>query len=166
MVPLGTDKESVKSLLKSVGIEGPFVVMNAGAGWASKRWLPAHFGMLAEMLAAKGVQSVLIGGKAPADIEAAEQVISASTVPIVSLLGKTTVRELIALISLGNGHVGGDTGSTHIAAALGVPAIGLYSITKPARSCPYGQIHRCHYSEIGLNEIMPSDVFKTCWEAI
>lgn len=166
LAPSDTDKESVKSLLKSVGVEGPFIVLNAGAGWASKRWDPKHFGVLAEMLSAKGIQSVLIGGKAPADVEAANQVMSNSSVPIVSLLGKTNVRELVALVSLSNAHVGGDTGSTHIAAALGVPAIGLYSITKPSRSCPYGQIHRCHYSEVGLNEILPGDVFKTCWEAI
>ncbi len=160
------DRETAKSLLNEVGVSGPFMVMNAGAGWATKRWNPEHFAVLAEMLAAKGIRTVLIGGKAPADIEAAEQVIAAGAAPIVDLLGKTSVRELIALISLSNAHVGGDTGSSHIAAALGVPAIGLYSITKPARSCPYGQIHRCHYSEVGLSEILPGDVFKTCWEAV
>ena len=166
LTPLNIDREAMRSLLQLEGVGGPFVLMNAGAGWASKRWDPAHFGVLAEMLAAKGIQSVLIGGKAPADIEAALQVISSASVPIVNLLGKTSVRELVGLISLCNAHVGGDTGSTHIAAALGVPAIGLYSITKPARSCPYGQIHRCHYSEVGLNEILPGDVYKTCWEAM
>ncbi|MEI7984183.1 MAG: glycosyltransferase family 9 protein [Armatimonadota bacterium] len=166
LVPQDIDRESVKTLLQSVGVAGPFVVMNAGAGWASKRWNPEHFAVLAEMLAAKGIHCILIGGKAPGDIEAATQVIAAGLTPIVNLLGKTSVRELVALISFSNAHVGGDTGSSHIAAALGVPAIGLYSITKPARSCPYGQIHRCHYSEIGLHDILPADVYKTCWEAI
>lgn len=166
LVPQDADRETVKALLQSIGVVGPFVVMNAGAGWASKRWNPEHFAVLAEMLATRGIQSVLIGGKAPGDIEAATQVINAGLTPISDLLGKTSVRELVALISLSNAHVGGDTGSTHIAAALGVPAIGLYSITKPARSCPYGQIHRCHYSEVGLHDILPADVYKTCWEAI
>ena len=166
LVPKDEDRESMKKLLKSSDVAGPFVLLNAGAGWATKRWSAAHFGALAEMLAAKGISSVLIGGKAPADVEAADQVIAACPVPVVNLLGKTSVRELVALVSLCNAHVGGDTGSTHIAAALGVPAIGLYSITKPARSCPYGQIHRCHYSETGLNDIMPGDVYKTCWEAL
>lgn len=166
LVPLTEDIASMKELLVSSGVSGPFVVMNAGAGWASKRWSPDHFGVLAEMLAGKGIQCVLVGGRAAGDVEAAEQVLAASVVPMVNLLGKTSVRELVALISLSNAHVGGDTGSTHIAAALGVPAIGLYSITKPARSCPYGQIHRCHYSETGLSEIMPGDVFQTCWEAM
>ena len=166
LAPLDADRDIMQGLLKSSGVAGPFVLMNAGAGWASKRWDPSSFATLAEMLSLKGIQSVLIGGRATADIEAADQVVSASPVPVVNLLGKTSVRELVALVSLCNAHVGGDTGSTHIAAALGVPAVGLYSITKPARSCPYGQIHHCHYSELGLTEIMPGDVYKTCWEAM
>jgi len=56
-------------------------------------------------------------------------------------------------------HVGGDTGSTHIAAALGIPAVGLYSITRPVRSCPYGQIERCLYEPRGLKYILPDQVF-------
>lgn len=166
LIPKDEDRDKVKALLAEHNVTGPFMVMNAGAGWATKRWPPTSFATLAEMLAVKGVRSVLIGGKAAADIEAAEAVVAACPVPVVNLLGKTSVRELVALISLANAHVGGDTGSTHIAAALGVPAIGLYSITKPARSCPYGQIHRCHYEEGGLANIMPGDVFRTCWEAI
>ena len=166
LVPKDDDRDSMRELLKSSGVTGPFVLMNAGAGWTTKRWSPAHFGVLAEMLATKGISSVLIGGRAAADVESAEQVITACPVPVTNLLGQTSVRELVALVSLCNAHIGGDTGSTHIAAALGVPAIGLYSITKPARSCPYGQIHRCHYSEIGLNDILPGDVYTTCWEAM
>lgn len=166
LTPSEEDRERMRQLLQENGITGPFVLMNAGAGWATKRWNPAHFATLIEMLAAKGIQSALIGGKAEADVEAAGQVVSVCPSPVANLLGKTSVRELVALISLGNAHIGGDTGSTHIAAALNVPAIGLYSITRPARSCPYGQIHRCHYEPAGLSEILPGDVFKTCWEAV
>ncbi len=164
--PKEEDRTAMRQLLSDSGISGPFVLFNAGAGWASKRWVPSHFATVAELLAAKGVQTALIGGKAPADQEAAQQVVDACPVPVANLLGKTSVRELVALISLSNAHVGGDTGSTHVAAALGVPAIGLYSITKPARSCPYGQIHRCHYSPVALAEILPGDVYRTVWEAI
>ena len=166
LVPSEENRVAMKEVLNSNGVSGPFVLLNAGAGWASKRWSPDHFATLAEMLSAKGVASVLIGGRASADIEAAQQVLSACPVPVINLLGKTSVRELVALVSLCNAHIGGDTGSSHVAAALGVPAIGLYSITKPARSCPYGQIHRCHYAETGLNDILPSEVYKTCWEAL
>ena len=84
----------------------------------------------------------------------------------VDLTGKTTVAELIAVISLAEAHVGGDTGSTHIAAGLAVPAIGLYSATRPERSCPYGQIDRCIFRPEGLDKIEASDVFSLVQEAI
>ncbi|MER3497087.1 MAG: hypothetical protein C4320_10260, partial [Armatimonadota bacterium] len=86
--------------------------------------------------------------------------------PPVNLLGETSVRELVALMSLAAAHIGGDTGSTHLAAALGIPAIGLYSITRPQRSCPYGGIGRCHYDVAGLDRISPDAVLPTVLNAL
>jgi ADP-heptose:LPS heptosyltransferase len=65
------------------------------------------------------------------------------------------------LIRLASAHVGGDTGSTHIAAAMDIPAVGLYSTTRPERSCPYGQIASCHFSPDGLAHIQPDAVIAT-----
>ena len=143
-----------------------FVAINAGAGWVSKRWPATHFAKVIDELAKRGVDSVLIGGRAAADREAANAVIAECKSKPKDMLGKTTIGELIALQSLAEAHLGGDTGSTHIMAALGKPAVGLYSITKPKRSCPYGQIERCHYNHEGLDKIAPEAVTKTLLEAI
>lgn len=166
LIPKDEDRAMVTDLLKQEGLRGAFVVMNAGAGWITKRWNPEHFAVLSDLLNETGIQTVFIGGKAQGDIDAAKSVFEKCSSKPIDLLGKTNIRQLIALISLSNAHVGGDTGSTHIAAALGTPAIGLYSITKPVRSCPYGQIDRCHYSPISLSEILPTDVFSTVMRSI
>jgi ADP-heptose:LPS heptosyltransferase len=166
LLPQIEDRIQMTDMLKSEGVNGPFVVMNAGAGWITKRWPPLHFAVLNDLLAEKGIQTVLIGGKAKGDIDAAQAVFSNCTQPTINLLGKTNIKQLISLISLSNAHIGGDTGSTHIAAALGTPAVGLYSITKPIRSCPYGQIDKCHYSPISLAEIQPTDVYTTVLECL
>ena len=165
LVALDEDLAAMRELLGVHGIDSSFVVMNAGAGWATKRWPPAHFANLIDRVSEKGVKVVLIGGKASADLEAAAEVEALTSTRPVNLLGKTTVRQLVALISLANAHVGGDTGSTHIAAALGVPAIGLYSITRPQRSCPYGQIGNCLYDSEALMNISPESVFELLWSA-
>jgi ADP-heptose:LPS heptosyltransferase len=73
---------------------------------------------------------------------------------------------LVALVLLGVAHVGGDTGSTHLAAALGRPAISVYSVTKPHRSCPYGQIDRCLYDPVSLANIKPNAVLNLLAEAV
>ncbi len=150
----------------ALGVVGPFVVVNAGAGWVTKRWPPQSFASLIDALAEKGLTSVLIGGKAGADVYAANAVIEQCSSRPVSLLGKTSVTELIAVIAQAKAHIGGDTGSTHIAAAVGVPAIGLYSITNPLRSCPYGQRARCLYDPSGLANIPVSSVLAMVEEAV
>jgi len=149
LAPRPDDLAKVDALLAENGVNGPFVVVNAGAGWATKRWPEAS---VAEFVNAIGLPCVLIGGRADADRAVGEGVLAAGG-QFVDLIGQTGVRELVALISRAAAHLGGDTGSTHIAAALGVPAVGLYSITRPQRSCPYGQIDHCLYDPAGLDQI-------------
>lgn len=164
--PKPEDTDSVREKLAAAGIAGRFVVINAGAGWATKRWPPASYGEVIDGLALDGVPCVLVGGPAPADRQAADSVAETCRERPVDLLGQTSVRELIALLSLASAHLGGDTGSTHLAAALGRPAVGLYSITRPRRSCPYGQIERCLYDPAGLGGIRPAEVLAKVREAL
>jgi ADP-heptose:LPS heptosyltransferase len=153
-------------MLSDSGVSGTFVAINAGAGWVTKRWVPAYFAQVVDSLASAGVASVLVGGKAPADISAANEVLAECKNKPISLLGQTSVRELVALVDLSAAHLGGDTGTTHLAAALNKPAVGLYSITKPLRTCPYGQIDRCCYEPSGLGEIKPEAVLVHLKEAL
>jgi ADP-heptose:LPS heptosyltransferase len=136
------DIEIVRDKLHQAGLaqDQAFLLMNAGAGWATKRWNPAYFAQVAQAVQAQGYQVAFLGTEA--DRPAYEEVI-AHGLHALDLLGKTNVRQLVALTSLARLHLGGDTGSTHLAAALGIPAIGVYTLTKPDRSCPYGQREHC-----------------------
>ncbi len=164
--PNHDDVLNVRAKIKAKGLVGRFVVMNAGAGWETKRWPAAHFAHVIDALAEQQMPTVLIGGKAEADRAAADAVLAACKSKPFDMLGETNVRELIALLRLTSCHLGGDTGSTHIAAALETPAVGLYSITRPQRSCPYGQFDRCHYNEQSLAKIDPNAVLGTVQRAI
>lgn len=163
LVPLPEDLLSVRSKL---GLAGPYAVINAGAGWASKRWAPESFGLVIDRLAKAGIPSVLVGGKGDADRLAADLVRLAVKETPIDLLGQTSIPELIALISGAVAHVGGDTGTTHIAAAVGIPAFGIYSITNPQRSCPYGQFDRCFYDPEALANISPEPVVEAILSAV
>jgi ADP-heptose:LPS heptosyltransferase len=160
------DVASVRQKLANQRVMGRFVVVNAGAGWPSKRWVPAYFAEVVDALAERGFASVLIGGKAEADLKAAEEVVSGCKNKPANLLGATSMRELVALIDLCAAHLGGDTGSSHLAAALDKPAVGLYSITRPIRSCPYGQIDRCLFEPGSLADIKPDKVMLKLMEAL
>lgn len=163
--PLVEDVVAVRGRLAAKGVAGRFALVNAGAGWASKRWQPARFARLIDRLRDEcGLPTALLGG--PADGDIAREVALACKAPPASMVGETSVRELVALVSLASLHVGGDTGSTHLAAALGVPAVGLYGLTRPQRSCPYGQIERCVHGPRGLSHIEVDAVWERVQTAL
>lgn len=155
---LEPDPEATASMRPTVPAD--FVVVNPGSARASKRWSPRHFACLIDELP---VKAVIVGGGWETS---GDEVMALCKAGPVNLAGQTTISELIALIGLAKAHIGGDTGSTHIAAALGIPAIGLYSATRPERSCPYGQIGRCHYDPAGLDRIGPDEVLRTVKEVL
>ena len=49
----------------------------------------------------------------------------------------TTIADLVALARGAALMVSGDTGPTHIAAAVGTPIVGIYGPTRPARNGPW-----------------------------
>lgn len=157
---------ALDSVREKIGEVRPFVVLNGGAGWVSKRWPADSFGKLIDRLAEMGLESLLIGGPSEADRAVGTEIESNAKSKPRNLIGQTNIEELVALLSLAKAHVGGDTGSTHMAAAIGIPAIGLYSITKPIRSCPYGQIERCLYNPVSLRHIDVDSVARTLEESL
>lgn len=157
--PNPVDVEAIQERLNERGVQGKYALINPGAGWITKRWPPAHFGAVVDWLWEHEVAPVALGGNAAEDHATFDEVATCSNRPPIKMTGATNVRELVALTAGATAHIGGDTGSSHLAAALGIPAIGLYSITRPERSCPYGQVERCLYSRTGLSEIPPAAVF-------
>ena len=146
LVPKAEDLQRARDLLAENGLnEDKLIIMNAGAGWATKRWPAASFAKLAGHIVAQGRQVGFIGTEMDRPAFAEVQDLEPR---VTDLLGKTSVQELVSLCSLAKLHVAGDTGSTHISAALGVPCIGLYTLTKPIRSCPYGQFSNSAETEI------------------
>jgi ADP-heptose:LPS heptosyltransferase len=155
------DVTNIMVRLDELGLSGRFVAINAGSAWPSKRWAPAHFACVIDRLHENGIQSLMIGTSAPADRDAADQVNAACKYHPIDMLGQTSVVELIALLSMAAAHLAGDTGSLHIANALGIPLVALYSITKPHRTGPYGRLDFCHYDPIHLNNIGPEKVLNS-----
>jgi ADP-heptose:LPS heptosyltransferase len=101
-----------------------------------KRWPVENYAALAAGFADEGVQPVLLG-------TGAEELIAAEIVrrtPMVkSLVGETTLGDIATLARSAAGAVGNDTGPMHIVAAVGCPAVVLFSAeSDPALSRPRG----------------------------
>ena len=78
---------------------------------------------------------ILVG--AQPSIPLAEELSSLMPEKIISYAGKTSLRELMALISLADCLLTNDSGPMHIAAALKKPLIALFGSTNPLRTGPW-----------------------------
>lgn len=111
-----------------------FVILNPGAGWGAKQWPADRFGYVAAELAKHGFKSFINFGPGEEELVKAVERSSAGAAQALSC----SISELIAVTRRASLFIGGDTGPLHLAASLGVPVVGIYGPTNPARNGPYG----------------------------
>ncbi|HVU07001.1 MAG TPA: lipopolysaccharide heptosyltransferase II [Verrucomicrobiae bacterium] len=134
--------EEIEAARKKFGldkIENPIFGLNPGAEYgAAKRWPVEKF-----IVAAKKIQQrtncvwILFGGKN--DLAIANQIESAIRNPqsaIFNFAGKTSLRELMALLKSCRVLLTNDTGPMHVAAALDVPIVTIFGSTSPELTGP------------------------------
>jgi lipopolysaccharide heptosyltransferase I len=113
-----------------------FCIISPSAGKAANRWPAKRYGELAAKLP---VPSVVIASSADAAI--ADTVTFLSNGKSINLAGKTSLMELVALITQSEFFICNDTGPMHIAAALHIPVFAIFGPANPARTGPYGNEH-------------------------
>jgi len=150
---LGVTKQESEAMavrLASLGIGrgAPIVTINPGATYGSaKRWYPDRFAAVADVLSAEwGAAVVVVGSTAEAPL--AGEIEAAMRNPPVNLAGKTTVREMMALLSLSSFLVTNDSGPMHIGAALGVPLVAIFGPTDWRRTSPWSDVAKVVRVEI------------------
>jgi len=133
------EREAMATRLAYLGIErgAPIVTINPGATYGSaKRWYPDRFAAVADTLSGEWGAGVVVVGSA-AETPLAGEIETEMRNPPVNLAGKTTVRELMALLSLSSFLITNDSGPMHIGAALGVPLVAIFGPTDWRRTSPW-----------------------------
>src|SRR5262245_11677165 len=115
----------------------PLIVISPSAAGAWRDWPDHHWSSVADALAEAG--TVVLVGSAVHRRRHRALAERARRRPI-DLTGATSVAELVALLDRCALHLGPDTGTVHIAAALGRPVVSVYGPTPPWRAGPYGQL--------------------------
>ncbi len=121
---------------------GRFALLAPTAGWGAKQWPADRFGTLAAALQREGL-AVLVNAAHEADpVALAAVAASRGAARIVTGGGNGGgsggIAGLIALTRRAALVVGGDSGPTHLAAALGTPLLALFGPTNPERNGPWG----------------------------
>ncbi len=154
----------------------PLCVLGAGGGWGAKHWPAARYGELAVRLKRMGFD-VVVNAPRKDDVVALA-VAEASEGAARMVVGN--VAGLVALLRRTDLFVGGDSGPTHLAAALAVPTVALFGPTDPARNGPWGpgvcrvlrdpesvtSYKRVDEVEARLAKLPVEDVVDAIWEIL
>jgi ADP-heptose:LPS heptosyltransferase len=136
LVPSVEERATADRLLD--GLAPPLVVASLGSSCSSRRWFPQPTAAALDALAcARGTTTVLTG--TTADARFADEVAGRMRTPLCNLVGRTSLRDLVAVLARAAAVFGPDSGALHVAAALGVPVVSLWGATSAARSTPWGQ---------------------------
>ncbi len=128
----------------------PFVVLLTATSRDDKLWPETHWLSLGRQLHALGYACVLPGGN-PVERERAARL--AAAIPGAVAAPPMRIPELASLLGAGVATVGVDTGLTHLAAALKVPTVALYTATDPGLTGVLGSAFWCN---LGGKGQMPS----------
>ena len=84
-----------------------------------------------------GMKTLLTGGGTPLERDYGEKIAALARHKPINLVGKSTLKQLLALIQRATVLVSPDSGPVHMATAVGTPVIGLYATSNPDRTGPY-----------------------------
>jgi heptosyltransferase-1 len=111
------------------------IALIPGTGGAEKTWGASGFAELARTLAGEGWRPLVAWG--PGERPLADRVAALSG-GSAAVAAPTTLPELCRLLAACSAVVGGDTGPTHLAAALGVPTVAVHVATDAGRNAARG----------------------------
>jgi heptosyltransferase-1 len=126
-----------------------FVILNPGGSWETKRWSPEKFGRLAvEIERVFLLPSLVIWG--PGEEGLARDIARVGK-DAVRIAPPTSLRELVPYLRKARLVVSGDSGPLHLASACGVPAVGIFGPTDPARNGPFGEGDEVVWKEVSCS---------------
>ena len=136
-VPEEARRSAERRLLAAGARDGATrIALAPGAAYGSAKCWPAErYAALADGLIAACDADVIVFG-APQEKEMAERIVRSMQQRAVNLAGTTSIGELPALLGACRLFVGNDSGAMHVAAAVGLPVVGIFGPTDPEATRP------------------------------
>lgn len=116
----------------------PTLIVSPCSSHALRNWLPERYAAVADHAAREhGYRIAICGGRSDLERRMADAILAAMKMPAIDLVGRDTLKQLMALLERADILLGPDSGPVHIANALGTRVVGLYACTDAERSGPY-----------------------------
>lgn len=158
------EKAAAQARLAAEGTR--FIGMQPGANDPYVReWKAEHYALVGDRLSERyGARVVLFGTET--ERKTAEAVEAQMTHKPLMLAGKTRLREAMALVSCCDLWIGNDGGLLHLAAGVGVPAVGIFGPTKHLRWHYDGPRNRSLVSPLPAGEKPTDDAIRAALDTI
>lgn len=130
------DRDYAKALLQGK----PTVVISPAASKDERNWLTERYAQLADYVIERGYQVALCGSPAPREQALAADIQALMTQQALNFVGKTSLKQLAAVLAEAKLVVAPDSGPAHLATTQGTAVLGLYAHSNPKRTGPYHNI--------------------------
>lgn len=115
----------------------PVLGIVPAASRPERNWTVEGYAAVAAHALDRGFRVALYGGGSPVEQTLGEEIRERLGRPVADLIGRTTLKQLLALMGRTGLLLAPDTGPAHMAVTQGVPVIGLYCHSNPLRTGPY-----------------------------
>jgi heptosyltransferase I len=103
-----------------------------------RNWHAAGYAQVGDYAARQlGLKVLICGGRTTLEQRVGAEITARMQAPCTNLVGQDTLPEFYATLARARVLVSPDSGPAHMATSLGIPVVGLYAATNPARSGPY-----------------------------
>ena len=135
------DRHTIENPLRAEGVsrDDRLIAVNLGTTWTTKRWDIVKFAEVIRQITHLVPETKVVLTGSPTE-QTLTEALSVS-LPIINLVGKTSILQLGALLERCEVCLTCDSGPMHIAAAVGTPTVALFGPTNPVRHRPYGMGH-------------------------
>ena len=127
----------------------PTLLVSPCSSHALRNWRPERYAAVADHAASRGWRVLLCGGRSTLERETGDAIAAAMRAPVLDLIGKDTLKQLLALLERATMVLGPDSGPLHMANAMGTKVLGLFACTDRERCGPYSDLRHSvnHYDE-------------------
>jgi ADP-heptose:LPS heptosyltransferase len=148
--PLNTSDERASSIKAAHNLHpGRYICIHPGASVMDRCWRPEYFAAVADKIAKRGFQVVLTGSIE--ELPLTQAVAKAMEAESINLAGCTSLDTLAVLLKGARSLICNDTGVSHLADALQVPSVVIFTSSDVNRWAPLNRaLHRVVWSEMDV----------------
>jgi heptosyltransferase I len=135
---LSIPKDALEYARGIVTDDRPTLVISPCSSHTARNWSAERYAAVADYAAhVHHMRIVLVGGRSAVETQMGSDIAAAMQFGFVNQIGKDTLPQLLGLLSRSTVLLSPDSGPAHMATMVGLPVIGLYAATNPARAGPY-----------------------------